>query len=91
MRARQPDCGAEMLEAGLLAVQRSPCAHPAQDPVQGPIAPALAAARPGASLWWPWQGQVPDCETVSTLDGLPRGERFVDLIRAPGRRLVTRG
>jgi hypothetical protein len=42
------------------------------------------------SLWWPWQSHAPDGETVSTLDGLPRGERFVALIRAPGRRLVMR-
>jgi type VI secretion system protein ImpM len=92
VRAGQPGCSAETLEAGLVAVQDDDGAHAAQDPdpVLSLFAPALAAAGPGTSLWWPWRNQAPDHESVSTLEGLPRAERFLQLLGSPGSRPVAR-
>ncbi len=79
MRAKQPDCNTETLEAELLTAADNERVCAAQDPAESRIASALASADPGSSLWWPWREQAPDDCALSMLEGLPRGERFVRL------------
>jgi type VI secretion system protein ImpM len=79
MRVRQPGCNAETLEAELLALADRERACPAEDSVDSQVASALASARPGTTLWWPWRGHTADSEALSVLDGLPRAEQLVKL------------
>jgi type VI secretion system protein ImpM len=83
MRAKQPDCDADALEVALLASPGHVDPGPPVEAFQSRVAPTLAAAGAKTSLWWSLRHEAQQDETVSVLEGLPRGDRFVQLI-APG-------
>ena len=82
-RAKDRDCDADALESALLASPVHPCGDQAPEPSDSRLAPALEAAMPGTSLWWSWRPDARDDEIPAAIDGLPRGDRFLQLIR-PG-------
>jgi len=83
LRAKEPDCDADALEVALLASSGNADRDPPLGAFQSRVAPTLAAAAAGTSLWWSMRHEAQPDETVSMLEGLPRGNRFVQLI-APG-------
>jgi type VI secretion system protein ImpM len=83
LRAKERDCDAEALECALFAAPAREHSDQADEPSGQRVVPALAAAASGTSLWWSRRGEASDGEIVSVLDGLPHGDRFVQLIR-PG-------
>jgi type VI secretion system protein ImpM len=95
MRAKEPDCDADALEAALLTspaldpgptVEASPLTSDAMD--RGPtverfetqVAPSVATAAAGTSVWWCWRREAPEDRILSVVEGLPRGDRFLQLI-----------
>jgi type VI secretion system ImpM family protein len=83
MRAKEPDCDADALESALLASPGQVDREPSAEPFQSQVVPALTVAATGTSLWWSWCRDDPGGETVWVLDGLPRHDRFLQLI-CPG-------
>ena len=77
---REPPWDLETLEAALRDMPDGGAADPR---ALHQFATALAAAADGTSLWWPRGAGAEADGAVTAFDGLPRGDRFVRLIR-PG-------
>ena len=79
LRAKE-SCDADALEAALLGSPDNEVHDQAAEPFEGRVAPALAAAATGTSVWWSWQPDAAGAETLAVLQGMPRGDRFLALI-----------
>jgi type VI secretion system protein ImpM len=80
LRAKESSCDADALEAALVGSPDNQVPDQGAEPIEGRVAPALAAAATGTSLWWSWQTDAPGAETLAVLQGMPRGDRFLELI-----------
>jgi len=83
MRAKQPDCDADALEVALLSAPGTVEPEPSVEVFETRIAPSLATAAAGTSVWWSWRQGAPEDGTLSVVEGLPRSDRFLQLV-APG-------
>jgi len=80
MQAKKPDCDAEALEVALLSAPGNLEPEPSVELFETRIAPSLATAAAGTSVWWSWRQGAPEDGTLSVVEGLPRSDRFLQLI-----------
>ncbi len=85
LRSREHDCDADALESALLTPPGDPWSSQSVELPDPWLVEALAAAIPGNSLWWSWRPGGTDDQTVWLLNGLPRGDQFLRLIRPASR------
>lgn len=79
MRARDPACGAEAIEADLACEPREKSDAIWTAYEQGLDATLASAAR-GKSLWWPWCPESSVFGPLLSFKGLPQGSQFLGLI-----------